>query len=120
MGGTGGGPPARYWTWTMPCIIASWTSQKYGNVPDWVNVWRKVMPVPTPESQMPSALQVAPGHVPDVVEWDPETQTHSIVSPTAIVDVLVPLCWSVNELPPPAPTWTVRTVPPVGVGVGVA
>ena len=57
--------------------------------------------------------------VPDVVEWNPDTQTHSIVSPTLIVDVLLPLCESTNDMPPPGPTWTVRTAAPGGVGVGV-
>ena len=76
------------------------------------------MPLPTPESQIPSPEQVAV-QVPDVVEWNPDTQTHSIVSPTLIVDVLLPLCESTNDMPPPGPTWTVRTAAPGGVGVGV-
>src|SRR5262245_35280579 len=76
------------------------------------------MPVPTPEFQVPSPVQVA-AQVPDVVEWKPETQTHSIVSPTWIVDVLFPLCWSTNVMPPPGPTCTVRTAALGCVGVGV-
>jgi hypothetical protein len=110
---------ARYWTTTVPCIIAPWGMQKYGKVPACVNVWLNVMPVAAPESQIPSGVHPAV-QVPDVVEWksDP-AQTHWIVSPTLIVDVPVPLTRSTNVIELPGPTSTMRVAPAGGVGVGV-
>jgi hypothetical protein len=67
---------------------------------------------------MPSGVHPAV-HVPDVVEWIPVIQIHSTVSPTPIVDVLVPLTRSTNELPLPGPTSTTRLADCGGVGVGV-
>ena len=76
----------RHWTTTVPVIIAPCTVQKYGKVPAWLKVWENVIPLPVPESQIPSGVHTVP-HVPDVVEWNPETQTHCTVVPTVIVVV---------------------------------
>jgi hypothetical protein len=81
-----------------------------------------------PESQMPSGTQPS-GQVPEVVEWDPESQVHWIESPAWIVLVAVPLTESRKtfESSPcsPFPTDTIRGAagvgvgPVAGVGVGV-
>ena len=78
------------WTTIVPCIIAPWTWQKYGNVPADGNVRSNVMPDPTPESHWPSGVQVVV-QVPDVVEWKLLCQTQCTVLPARIVVVLFPL-----------------------------
>ena len=78
-----------------------------------------VVLVPIPESQFPSGVH-SPigGHVPDVVECVPLTQTQWTVSPTRIEVVFVPLVWSTNEFAPPDPMFTVATFE-AGVAVGL-
>jgi hypothetical protein len=70
-----------------------------------LKVKSNVKPVPGPWFHIPSPEQG--GHGPEVVEWNPLTQTQWIVSPTWIVDVLLPLTWS-TKLFPPCPTLTVN------------
>ena len=109
----------RYWTMTVPCIIAPWTRQKYGYVPAVGNVCSYDVSCPIPESQSPSGTQPE-GQLPEVVEWEPSTQYHWIVLPAGIVLVGVMLTESRKAFalwpPSPRPTYTTRGAAGVGVG----
>jgi hypothetical protein len=59
-----------------------------------------------PESQRKSGTQLLALHVPEVVVWVAESQSHSTVVPTVIVVVELPLKGSKKEMLPPCPMFT--------------